>query len=606
MDLDLTEETIINTVMDYIEEDIYNYAVMIDGDWGSRKTYFVKNSLIPKIKDKYKEKSVIYVSLYGINTLTELDKQIYMSKYINGDEKTFNVASSAMSLGFDYLRAKGIEINEQKTKGFLRNFLSINKSNILIFDDFERCLISIKEIMGYINQFIENLELKVIVIANEKEIQRDNSYDILKEKTIGCNIFFHSDLKKNIYEIIQNKITENGLKKILVKNIDKIYLLMNSNDYTNLRFFQFCLSKLNIIYKKLFNNQEYNNIRINQEFYELLISYVLLQSYSFKKNNDKKIEYSKNLLDINSYDYRAEEIVHCRCIDEFIIFSSWNELLFQETLNLFYKKYCKYAQEKTKLIYILFDWKLIDEKELSKYLSILKQKLSKNEFEFSQYQMILKICQDLKYSLGIDMVDDIMNFMMSNINKCESTIDEIRLYDNKENRQYNYLLKRLNLEIEKHNNSKVKNDKISRKQFNRIKFNKEYSIFNNEKWYIDIQQYDDYIINGEQLAAPRDIFCEIEVEELMGNLYMLNANGIYQFRAYMQLWQDYYQSRMTNYESIFTDCVQYINNHTYELNDKVRKYHINCLKNEFNIILNNIKIENTKRQINKEIITNKS
>lgn len=38
MNLNLTEETIVNTVMDYIKENIYNYAVMIDGDWGSGKT----------------------------------------------------------------------------------------------------------------------------------------------------------------------------------------------------------------------------------------------------------------------------------------------------------------------------------------------------------------------------------------------------------------------------------------------------------------------------------------------------------------------------------------------------------------------------------------
>ena len=121
MNLNLTEKTIINTVMDYIEENIYNYAVMIDGDWGSGKTYFIKKKLIPKINVKYKDKKIIYISLYGISLLPEIDKQLYMSKYIDGDEKTFNVASFAMSLGFDYLKSKGIKLNEKNIWKFIIN-----------------------------------------------------------------------------------------------------------------------------------------------------------------------------------------------------------------------------------------------------------------------------------------------------------------------------------------------------------------------------------------------------------------------------------------------------------------------------------------------------
>lgn len=53
----LSDEEIINVIKSYIDEKLYNYAVMIDGEWGSGKTYFVKNTLIPDLKEKEQEKS---------------------------------------------------------------------------------------------------------------------------------------------------------------------------------------------------------------------------------------------------------------------------------------------------------------------------------------------------------------------------------------------------------------------------------------------------------------------------------------------------------------------------------------------------------------------
>ena len=68
----LSDTEIIEVIKSYIAEKLYNYAVMIDGEWGSGKTYFVKEILIPKLKDwekeksnnqdDYKPKKIIYIS----------------------------------------------------------------------------------------------------------------------------------------------------------------------------------------------------------------------------------------------------------------------------------------------------------------------------------------------------------------------------------------------------------------------------------------------------------------------------------------------------------------------------------------------------------------
>lgn len=62
-------EKIIKSVKVYIDENMSDYAVMINGAWGSGKTYFVKNELIPELEQ---DKPVIYISLFGIKTIDDL------------------------------------------------------------------------------------------------------------------------------------------------------------------------------------------------------------------------------------------------------------------------------------------------------------------------------------------------------------------------------------------------------------------------------------------------------------------------------------------------------------------------------------------------------
>lgn len=92
----LSDTEIIEVIKSYIAEKLYNYAVMIDGEWGSGKTYFVKNTLIPSLKEKEQEKKknlnynarkFIYISLYGIKNVDDIGKQIYMENYLDNDKK---------------------------------------------------------------------------------------------------------------------------------------------------------------------------------------------------------------------------------------------------------------------------------------------------------------------------------------------------------------------------------------------------------------------------------------------------------------------------------------------------------------------------------------
>lgn len=49
-----------NFLDNYIKDTIYDYAVMIDGEWGSGKTFYIKNY----VERKGREENFIYVSLW--------------------------------------------------------------------------------------------------------------------------------------------------------------------------------------------------------------------------------------------------------------------------------------------------------------------------------------------------------------------------------------------------------------------------------------------------------------------------------------------------------------------------------------------------------------
>jgi hypothetical protein len=59
--------------------------------------------------------------------------------------------------------------------GTSRNSSTV-EAKVYVFDDLERCLAPINKVLGYINQFVEHGDAKVIVLANEKEIGSDEDY----------------------------------------------------------------------------------------------------------------------------------------------------------------------------------------------------------------------------------------------------------------------------------------------------------------------------------------------------------------------------------------------------------------------------------------------
>ena len=79
----------------------------------------------------------------------------------------------------------------------------------MVFDDLERCLLKTSRILGYLNNFVEHQNKKLIIIANDNEIKKSNTndeadYSLIKEKIIGKTFQIQSDIPSVIEHIINH------------------------------------------------------------------------------------------------------------------------------------------------------------------------------------------------------------------------------------------------------------------------------------------------------------------------------------------------------------------------------------------------------------------
>jgi KAP family P-loop domain len=169
-----------------------HYAVMINGPWGIGKTYLVKKFLKQNFgqqqhaadrdadakRRKRKNRKYVFVSLFGLATIDEFAAALFQAIYPALGWKTTTIgARVGSSLLKRYVGPDAsFEIGDV-----------INKfdADLFVFDDLERCEASLNKVLGYINEFVEHDGCKVIIIANEKEIDKGPEYENRREKIVG-------------------------------------------------------------------------------------------------------------------------------------------------------------------------------------------------------------------------------------------------------------------------------------------------------------------------------------------------------------------------------------------------------------------------------------
>lgn len=285
-----------NYIKHYLEEDKTHTAIMLTGEWGSGKTYYIENQLTKFLQNDKKNRCII-ISLYGLENIADISKGIYLESRMKALTKDSEVLATGKFIAKTVLKGAvgmlGIDVNMSEDN--LQNLYSSVDLNgkLLILEDLERSNIEIVKLLGYINNLVERDGVKVLLVANENEIlnkqpetvsynledlaslflenntkeDKENSvpedvqvqkYLRIKEKTISDTIYFESDYceaVKNIIGIFSNEKLQTMVDKD-ENIIEELVSMIRGYCHQNFRTFIFATQKTVDIFNKMEEDYE--------------------------------------------------------------------------------------------------------------------------------------------------------------------------------------------------------------------------------------------------------------------------------------------------------------------------------------------------------------
>lgn len=215
----------------------FDYAVMVNGPWGSGKTHLVKEFL----RGKSSLKS-LYVTLNGISSVDQIDQQFYRQLHPVLSSRGMGIAVAigrAVAKGafkLDFTKEESGTLNLSMPEIDLTKDLDDPRDRLLIFDDLERCKMPISEVLGYINGFVEHDGLKAIILANEKEIRAhtDLRYDEIREKLIGQTLTVSAPAGE-AFDVFASQVSDERTKAFLKRHRENVLALHTQGGRGNLR-----------------------------------------------------------------------------------------------------------------------------------------------------------------------------------------------------------------------------------------------------------------------------------------------------------------------------------------------------------------------------------
>ena len=439
-------EDLVESILDYIRSD---YAVMLNGEWGSGKTHFWNNKIKKKIESMQlngKRYTTIYMSLYGISNLEEISKKIFMEttqlmdknlrRFMNskGQETIPEYAKT----GIDMANFFGVTQNGNKLD-YAEFFATDDK--VLCFDDLERANVDVIDILGYINNFVEHDHIKTIIICNEKELatklkssnlemktfiatylldkqnelnksdkpmvekiqdkiehvfDKANDYERIKEKLIGETFEYAPKFDYIINGILMRYENNPELIRFLRENTGIIISTFNRSGTRNLRILKHALNDFKKIYEMV--NKSYSNT--SNRVMQTMLIFTIAVSFEIKAGKITK----EKFINIKDNEEYKSILVSSR-----ILMDNRQFYIKEFDQNYYYNFKSEYRFFKFIEYYVrtrIFDMKLfkenmdtirntVDTENLPSYKRLLTEeywKISDNEFE----AVIEDIIEDVK------------------------------------------------------------------------------------------------------------------------------------------------------------------------------------------------------------------
>ena len=426
----MDSEKLLKEINEYVNNDRINYAILIDGEWGTGKTYFIQEQLIPllnRISDKKKAdtkeaKKAIYISLYGVENIDDVSTELYL--------KATGKFSKITSIGVGLFKTLKPDINYSKALEIIKNNFKID-NYVLIFDDLERANMDVNVCLAYINTFVEHQKMKVIIVANEREIGKINynkNYELKIISAMNKNINYNDPEKK---DILGNRI--NGP----IPNIDDVKERINRMYEVN---YNYKLIKEKLIGKTYHYKPNFSNIINN-----------LIELYKFDQDYSEFLVNNKDILLSEMNIYNCNNLRTIKCIFE-DFYELYNRI---KDINI------KMKDTLIKKIYINFIITVINLKNGENNLQWNGEKFQEaasfgkdEHLIYSKYFLAFRFVDDyiLKKEINIDEIVSVLNEYINNnqseFENGENSYAKLKSYWELEDSEIIKLLNGLNKELE--------------------------------------------------------------------------------------------------------------------------------------------------------------
>lgn len=439
----MTYNELNNYILNYVEKDKTGRAIMLTGEWGSGKSYYIKNTLKPFLEDADSgEHKCVIVSLYGFTDLSEISKAIYMELRTIKKETISETGTITKTVGkivgktiFNGLVSMlGFDIGNISENDLQKVYESINLDNkLIVLEDMERTQIDIVNLLGYINNMCENDNVKILLVANEEEIlsfhiedvdgiktiskrkiysEKAKKYLKAKEKTISDTPRFHCNYDETVESIIKS-FNNNELSKCKECIKSQKRSMTYRTTLSNFREFIVACQKA----CDIFCFMEKNQISSDDEFKRCIV--VGLVYYLQKRLHENEINFKSNTLfdtelsgsDIyplmkfcfnyyNLHILNKDEI--CQTINEYREY-------------LIYVDKTEYNDIDLKILYGLF---YHSEKEINEAIKQIFMRLSDiNDISLSHYDRIINYLLIFKYDANStnQTIDRIIDKIIDNL-----------------------------------------------------------------------------------------------------------------------------------------------------------------------------------------------
>jgi hypothetical protein len=226
----------------YLEADVHPvpHAILVEGPWGSGKTYFLEKIYEPNRQATAKASRLhstpfLVVSLFGAKTAADVEKRMHRaaSPVEVAVGKTVGITFSGILEFFKIKVTTKTTFDAIEKRAARRHF-----DYIFVFDDLERVERgALGEIMGLVNSLITVEERRVILVGDEAkllEIHKDANWVEQNEKIIGRRARIEADVESVVLRSVE-ELSDGPTKSFMKERIDVLIDLANRSHVENLR-----------------------------------------------------------------------------------------------------------------------------------------------------------------------------------------------------------------------------------------------------------------------------------------------------------------------------------------------------------------------------------